>query len=66
MIHQLYFSVDLLVQEIIHLTICNVLIGFYYKQKISIKVKYPLMAAIMVTVAYDYGYYMYADVPQGH
>jgi hypothetical protein len=31
-----------------------------------LRIKYPLMAAIMVTVAYDYGYYMYADVPQGH
>lgn len=31
-----------------------------------LKVKYPLIAAVFVTIGYDYLVHFYADVPQGH
>ena len=30
------------------------------------KIKYPLVAAILATVVYDYSVYYYADAPKGH
>ena len=31
-----------------------------------LKLKYPIAAAIFVTIGFDFAFHMYADVPQGH
>lgn len=30
------------------------------------RIKYPLIAAVFVTIGYDYMIHFYSDVPQGH
>lgn len=31
-----------------------------------LKIKYPLIAGLLVTVIYDYSIHMYTDTPKGH
>lgn len=65
MIHQSYSLEDWTGPVIILSITSNVKILEILVTKF-LKLKYPIAAAILVTIGYDYAFHMYSDVPQGH